>query len=262
MVTPDGVVVAGGLIAGNGSTAAAYRLDLSTGHATTLPNLAVPVHDVAGATVGGLPMVFGGGNNAGEQNVVQVGGGSGGAWHVGGHLPTARSDLSAVETADGAYVLGGFNGVSPALAEILVTSDGKNFRVAGKLSVPVRYAAVAVADGAIWVFGGERNGAEVDDVQRVDLQTGVCKTVGHLSHPLGHASAVTLDGHILLVGGRTSGSQLTKAMSWFDTTTRVFKSAGKLPTVLADSAVVTDGAATYLVGGETPGVSDQVIRLR
>lgn len=261
MSTPDGVIVAGGLIASNGSTAAAYRLDLASGHATTLPNLPVPVHDVAGATVGGLPVVFGGGN-ASEQDVVQVGGGPGGKWHVAGHLPNRRSDLSAAAAAGRVLVLGGFDGVSPALADILATSDGRTFRVVGRLSVPVRYAAVAVANGALWVFGGERSGAEVDTVQRVDLRTGASRVVGHLRHALGHASAITLDGRILLIGGRTSATQLTGAMRWFDPKTRGFTSAGKLPMVLADSAVVTDGSSTYLVGGESPRVSDRVIRLR
>ena len=260
MSTPDGVIVAGGLIAGDGSTAATYRLDLASGHATKLPNLPVSVHDVAGATVGGRPVVLGGGN-ASEQDVIQVGGGPAGAWKVAGHLPTRRSDLSAVAAGDRVLVLGGFDGVSPALADILATSDGTTFRVVGRLSVPVRYAAVAVANGALWVFGGERSGAEVDALQRVDLRTGKSRVVGHLRYALGHASAVTIDDRILVIGGRTSTTQLTDAMEWFDPQNRRFVSAGKLPTVLADSAVVTKGHSTYLIGGESPRVSDRVIRL-
>ena len=70
------------------------RIDLATGRTVRLPSLAVPVHDVAGGLLGGCPAVVGGGN-ATEQDVVQTL--AGGAWHVSGHLPTPRSDLSVVQ---------------------------------------------------------------------------------------------------------------------------------------------------------------------
>ncbi len=89
------VVLAGGLVAGDQSTDEALRIDLATGRTVRLPSLAVPVHDVAWRSARrGSPAVIGGGN-ATEQDVVQVL--TDRAWHVSGHLPTARSDLSVVQ---------------------------------------------------------------------------------------------------------------------------------------------------------------------
>lgn len=260
MPTSDGVVVAGGLVAGDQSAAATYRLDLGTGSASRLADLPVPVHDVGGAVVDDTPEVIGGGN-ATEQPVVQSRAPNGG-WRVTGQLPSPRSDLAAVTVGGRVFVVGGYDGSSVALADVLVSTDGRVFRVFGQLPVAVRYAAVASADGALWVLGGERAGVEVDAVQRIDLGTGHAEVTGRLPHPLGHASAVTWDGRVLLLGGRVSGSHPTAAMWWFDPASpRPFHRAGALPTPLADSAVVPTRRAVYLIGGETPELSDAVLRL-
>lgn len=260
MPTARGLVVAGGLVSGDQSTSEAYRVDLRNGHAAMLADLPVPVHDVGGAVVMGRPEVIGGGNTT-EQGVVQstqVGGG----WRVRGHLPSPRSDLAAVTVGDRVLVVGGYDGTTPALADVLVSTRGGAFRVFGRLRVAVRYPAVALGDGALWVFGGERSGVEVDSVQRVDLRTGRVRIAGHLPRPLGHASAVALGGRILLMGGRTSATSLTASMWWFDpSSTTPLHRAGSLPTPLADSAVAVVGGAAYLVGGETPVLSDRVLRL-
>ncbi len=259
MAAPAGLVVAGGLVAGDQSTAHAYRLDLATGRVTRLPDLAVPVHDVGGVVVRRTAVVIGGGN-ATEQDVVQSARGSIG-WRISGHLPSPRSDLVAVGSGGRVFVIGGYDGTTPALADILVSDSGGPFHPFAQLKVPVRYPAAALLHGAIWVLGGERSGVEVDTVQRIDLRTGEVRVAAHLPHPLGHASAVSFGGHILLIGGRTSGSTLTSAMWWFDPRTGRFRRAGSLPNPLADSAIVTRGRASYLVGGETPGLSDRVLRM-
>ncbi len=259
--TRSGLVVAGGLVAGDQSTAAAYRIDFRSGQAATLPDLAVPVHDVGGAVVQGRAAVLGGGN-ATEQDVVQTAR-VGGGWEVVEHLPTPRSDLAAVTVGDRVFVVGGYDGSTPALADILVSTREGAFRVFGRLRVAVRYPAVTRADGAIWVLGGERNGVEVDPIQRVDLGTGRVRIVGHLRRPLGHAAATSLGGRVLLMGGRTSATSLTASMWWFDPASAMpLHRAGSLPTPLADSAVAVVGGSAYLVGGETPALSNQVLRLR
>lgn len=253
-----GVVVAGGLVAGDQSSAATYRLDLRTGRVTSLPDLPVAVHDVGAALQNGHRLVLGGGN-ASEQDVVQ--GWRNGAWRVIGHLPAARSDLVAVTVGNRTFVIGGYDGSTPAVADVLVSTGGRRWAVFGRLAVPVRYPAVAVAAGAIWVFGGERSGAMVGTVQRIDLRTGQVRRAAGLPGPVGHASAVTLGGRILLVGGRTDQSTLTRAMWWFDPANGDVRRAGLLPTPLADSAVVATGNSAYLVGGETPRLSDKVLQV-
>src|SRR5664279_5672720 len=75
----------GRLVAGDQSTASSFRIALDTGRVTRLPDLAVPVHDLGGASLHGEPTIFGGGN-ATEQDVVQRPTPSGG-WEVVGQLP-------------------------------------------------------------------------------------------------------------------------------------------------------------------------------
>jgi N-acetylneuraminic acid mutarotase len=257
--TAGGVVVAGGLVVGDVSTAATYRLDLRTGRVRPMPDLPVPVHDVAGGLDRGRPFVVGGGGST-EQDAAQSWR-PGVGWAVSGRLPTPRSDLVCVTVNRRAVVIGGYDGTTPALPEILVSRGGHRWWVLGRLRVPVRYAAAAVADGAIWVFGGERSGAMVDAVQRVNVRSGRVRVVARLPHPLGHAAAVPVGRRILLIGGRTSGARVTDRMWWFEPGHRDFRVAGRLRTPLADAAVVATGRAAYLVGGETPLLSDRVFRI-
>jgi N-acetylneuraminic acid mutarotase len=166
-----------------------------------------------------------------------------------------------VSIAGHVYVVGGYAGTTPALPDVLVRTSGRRWKVICQLPVPVRYAAVAVAQGAIWVIGGERNAAMVDAIQRIDLNTGRVRVVGHLSSPLGHAAAATFGSRILIIGGRTGPDTMSSTLWWFDPGSHELRRAGALPTPLADSAVVTRRHFAYLVGGETPQLSDRVLRV-
>jgi hypothetical protein len=265
VLLPDGrhVVVAGGLLPGDTSTAATYTLDLRTGRSTAGRPLPVPVHDTAGVLLHGQVLVLGGGN-ATEQAVIQRRSRNG--WRVTAHLPEPRSDLAAVAAHGTAYVIGGYDGRRPALADVLASTDGRTWVVAGRLRVPVRYAAAVVLNGSLWVIGGERNGAMVDAVQRFDLSTGATRVVARTPRPVGHEAAVAVGHRILLIGGRTSADSATARLWWFDTRGRRFSAAGRLPAPRADTAVVVvhSGAAAtgYLIGGETPAFSDRVVAIR
>ncbi len=253
------VLVAGGMAPDGSSTGAAYELDLRSGHVERLPDLPVAVHDVGGVHASSGFLVVGGGNSS-EQDVVQALDGRR-RWSEQPALPTARSDLTAVAVQGRVFVVGGYDGGAPALADVLERTARSGWSVLARLPVAVRYPAVAVSGGQIWVIGGERAGVMVTTIQRIDVRTGRVRVVGHLPSPLGHASAVTLGHRILVVGGRTGQDQLTSTMWWFDPHTRALRRAGRLPTPLADSAVVTALGSAYLLGGETPDVSDHVIRL-
>jgi N-acetylneuraminic acid mutarotase len=251
------VVLAGGLIAGDQSTDEALRIDLATGRILRLQSLEVPVHDVAGGLVGGVPAVVGGGN-ATEQNVVELLTDS--AWHVVGHLPTTRSDLSIVQEGARAFVIGGYDGASVPTTILSLTADGSS-RPVGHLVRGVRYAATARIGHTAYVFGGEVLGSELDTVQAVDLNTGRTRVVARLPVPLGHAMAAAVGSRILLMGGRVTPSRQTAAMWWFDPATDGFSRAGDLPHSLSDAAVASYGHWVWLLGGEDPAVTDQVVRL-
>jgi hypothetical protein len=249
------VLVAGGLVAGDASTGRVSEVDLASGRVRAMPALAVPVHDVAGALAGGVPLVIGGGN-ATEQDVVQALRGR--AWQVVGHLPTTRSDLAAVPDGSDALVIGGYDGGGTPTTVLRVSADG-SVHPEGRLVRGLRYAAAAVAGHTAYLFGGEVLGRELDVVQAVDLGTGRTRVVAHLPAPLGHAMAAAVGGRILLMGGRTSPDRQTAAMWWFDPATAGFSRAGTLPEPVSDAAVGIGGRRVWLLGGEDPSVTDHVV---
>ncbi|MGN6252740.1 MAG: hypothetical protein ACTHNS_13080 [Marmoricola sp.] len=262
VLLPDGAhaVVAGGLLPGDASSTATYRVDLRTGRVDHRAALPVAVHDTAGVLLAGRPLVLGGGN-ASEQAVVQSVS-AGGRPHVVGRLPAARSDLVAAVEGGRACVLGGYDGGAPALGAVLCSTDGRHWRRIGALPVPVRYAALAVQGHLAWIVGGERSGAMVDDVQRVDLRTGSARVVGHLPRPIGHAAAVVVGRRVLVAGGRTSADTVTDRSWWWNLDSHRTRPGPRLPWPLADSAVVRAQDTAYLLGGETPAETGRVVEIR
>ena len=255
-------VVAGGLVAGDQSTATAYRLDPANGHVQPLRRPAgTACTTPPGVLLGGRPVVLGGGN-ASEQDVVQVRR-RGRLDASAGTCRSARSDLAAVTVAGRALVIGGYDAVTPAVPAVLASRDGASWLVVGALPVPVRYAAGVAQGGAVWLFGGERSGAQQTAVQRIDATTGKAQVVTHLPRPLGHAAAIAFGRRVLLAGGRTGSDVDDEPDVVVRPRDRRFSRAGRLPVPLADTAVaVVGGDRGYLVGGESPLVTDRVVRLR
>jgi hypothetical protein len=176
------------------------------------------------------------------------------------HLPEPRADLVAVSDGSVGYVLGGFDGTQGSTT-ILRTRDGRTFAVSGTLPVSVRYPAVAAVGGSIWLFGGEHEGKQVTDVQRIDLTTGQGSVAGHLPKPLAHAGAFTLGGEVFVAGGRV-GTTATDTILRFDPVRVTFSAAGRLPAGRSDFGVAVVGGTAYLVGGESPKPVKTVIQIR
>ena len=253
-----GLLVVGGLTAADRTTPAILRVDLTSGRVQPAGGLSVPVHDAGGAVVGGRDLLFGGGSTAVTSAVQDVTPGS--SPRVVSHLPQPRADHVAVGDGSTGYVLGGFDGVQGSTS-ILRTRDGRTFTVVGALPVSVRYPAVAVSGGSIWIFGGEHAGRQVSDVQRIDMATGHGRVAGQLPRPLAHAGAFTLGGAIFLAGGRSGDTQRDAVMR-FDPATVTFTAAGHLPAARSDFGVAVDAGVAYLVGGESPKPVDTIIEVR
>jgi hypothetical protein len=148
----SGVLLAGGLTAQDTSTDSVTGLNPVTGATRPVALLAAATHDAAGVILGGRAFLFGGGTAASVPTVQAIAPGIASATGIQaavvGQLPTARSDASAVTSGSVAYVIGGYDGASWS-PRVLATVDGRHFRVAARLRVPVRYAAVAAAGGQI-----------------------------------------------------------------------------------------------------------------
>jgi hypothetical protein len=256
LVSGSDVVVLGGLATGDTSTSTVWQLAPGSGTATRVGSLARAVHDAAGALLGGRCVVFGGGAASTVADVQAWTSGVGA--QVIGTLPQPRSDLAAVTVGTTAYVLGGFDGTAMA-PDILATTDGVHFASVGRLAVPVRYPAVAVADGAMWIVGGQLGtgessavGGQSDAIQRFDLRSHKTTLVGHLPVTLGHASALVLGGHVLVLGGDVGTTP--SAQIWaIDTTSGAPSQVGTLPGARSDAAAAVVGGVGYLFGGEDVG---------
>jgi hypothetical protein len=254
----EGLLVVGGLIAADTTMQAILRVDLTQGTVNPAGQLPVPVHDAAGAVVTGRDLIFGGGATTVTSAVQDVTPGA--SPQVISHLPQPRADLVAISDSNVGYVLGGFDGAQGSTT-ILRTQDGKTFVVVGTLPVAVRYPAVAASAGSIWLFGGEHDGKQVTDVQRVDLATGHGSVAGHLPTPLAHADAFTLGGTVFVAGGRI-GTAATSDVMRFDPVKVSLTAAGHLPAARSDFGVAVVAGNAYLVGGESPKPVDTVVQGR
>jgi hypothetical protein len=221
-------------------------------------SLKVGVHDAAGVVVGGRDLVFGGGSTA-VSNVVQDITRPG-APRVIGRLPQPRADLVAASDGTATYILAGYDGTQGSTS-ILRTTNGSRFTRYATLPISVRYPAVALTAGVIWLFGGEHNGAQTSAVQRIDLATGKSRVVGHLPRRLAHAGAFVLGSSIFIAGGRT-GSAATGDVLRFDPITLGFSSAGRLPGPRSDFGVVVVAGTAYLVGGENAKPLATIVKIR
>ncbi len=257
----------GGRDPGKASRTSVIQIDPTSGKSTPAGDLAVGVHDAAGARLGGRLIVFGGGNSSTVATVQAFTAESGGL--VLGKLPQARSDLAALTVGDHAYVLGGFDGAA-FTPTVIQTTDGTSFTTLSSLPVPVRYPAMAALDGKLYVFGGGRSGtseAAAGDsaaIQEIDIATGQARVLAQLPHTLSHATAVTVGGQVFVLGGRLDG-RVSPQVWRFDTRAATLVPAGTLPVAVSDSAAVVVHDVVYLLGGESaadePVASVAILRL-
>jgi len=241
-----GLLITGGLTSSGTSANTVTRLDPVTGATRPAGRLAQATHDAAGVMLGGRVFVLGGGTAASVPTVQAFS--PGGQAAVVGQLTRPRSDSSGVSAGPVGYVLGGYDGATLD-PQVLATTDGRHFRVAARLPVPVRYAAVAASGGLIWVFGGQTGTGATDVIQRVDPATGAASVAGRLPQPVQGAAVISLGGLIYVAGGVTAG-QANPAVFRFDPATSRVSVAGVLPVPVGYAAAAVTGGVGYLIGGE------------
>jgi DNA-binding beta-propeller fold protein YncE len=244
-----GLVIAGGLTASGVSTDAVTALDPVTGATRPAGRLAEATHDAAGVALGGRLFVFGGGTTASVATIQAFAPGRPAA--VAGQLSRARSDADGVSAGSVGYVVGGYDGTT-ADPQVLATTDGRHFRVAARLPVPVRYAGTAAAAGLIWVFGGQASSGATDVIQRIDPATGAAAVTGHLPQPVAGAAVFSLGGRVYVAGGVTAQGT-SRTVFGFDPATSRVSAAGELPVPVAYAGAAVTGGAGYLIGGEDGG---------
>ena len=251
------LLVAGGLDAAGVTTGRVVVLRTTNGASRVVGSLATPTHDAGGALLAGAALVIGGGSASPIGSVQRVTSGARAVTSETGTLPQPRSDLTAVTIGRTAYVVGGYDGLAFD-PEVLATTDGRSFRTVAALPVPVRYPAVAVMSGRIYVFGGEAaDGSPVSTVQVVDPATGRAAVVGRLPVALEGAVAAVLGGTAYVVGGESPSAAsglvpVAQVYAYEPTHDRVVR-AGSLRVAVTNAGAAVLGSRLFVVGGEIAG---------
>jgi hypothetical protein len=247
VASEGGILLAGGLDAVGASADGVFLLNPATGKLTALGALPQPVHDAAGAALGGRLLVFGGGA-ATVSDLVQVFDPRSRKATVLAHLPRPLADLQAVSDGTTVYLIGGYDGTT-ARAEILATSDGRSFRTVATLPEGLRYPAAALVGNRIIVAGGAGASGLSDRVLSVDPTSGRVSQLARLPAGVSQAAAFTLGGRVFVAGGVGSGGAASGMIWRIDPVKGSVSAAGRLPLALADTAIAAVGKREWLLGG-------------
>jgi hypothetical protein len=262
----DGAVfVLGGLNTAGVTIGDVVRITPGTHTVTRVGTLAEATHGAAAVTAGGRIVIFGGAATT-VHTVVQSFDPSTGITTVIGSLAGPRADLAAATAGGRLVLLGGFDGSGP-LSSVLIGSGATRFRTLTRLPQAVRYPAVAVSGGDVYLFGGLLAGGEYTGtftplIQQVDPATGTTRIAGRLPYPVAHAKAVVLRGQILILGGSTPRGPTSDILR-FDPARRGVTRVGRLPVPSTDGAVAAVGDTGYLAGGlSATGPLDQIVVIK
>jgi DNA-binding beta-propeller fold protein YncE len=244
------VLLLGGLTASDVSTDAIR--EVGAGGARLAARLPVALHDAAAVRLGNHAYLFGGGDGAAQHDeIIAVGGGTAGGRTVG-RLPAKSSDQAAAGMGGTAYIVGGYTGRA-WLDTIVAWRPGGPARVVAHLPVPLRYAAVAAADGRLVIAGGSTpTGLASDAVLVFDPKGGGVRPVGRLPAGTTHAAAAAVGDAVYVIGGRGAvpGTPTPRIVRVEPIPGRVTP-AGRLATARSDLAAVAVGGRILLAGGRT-----------
>lgn len=171
-------------------------------------------------------------------------------------MPTPRAAHSATLLRDGRVLFAG--GCLADGCEEGITGDARlfdpadqRFHATGRLQqARVGHRAVALADGAVLVFGGWTNSGATRSVERFDPTTGTFSRHGQLVYARDGFTATPLaDGTILIVGGYAGAMQRLASVEIYDPRKRRSLAITPLPlprmahsaTRLADGRVLIAG---------------------
>ena len=255
-----GIIIAGGLDAGGGSTAGVFQMSPSTGTLTSLGSVPQPFHDAAGAIIGNALFIFGGGAAQSSASVqrfdltTRTG-------RVVANLPHALSDIAAASTSNGVYLIGGYDGHAPR-AEIYHTTDGTHFSLAARLPLGLRYPAVAASGTNVLIAGGTSSSGPSDKVYLLDTTTDRLRMLGRLPVPVGHAEAFAIGAAVYIAGGVDAAGQVVGTITKIDPSTGSITRVAAAAAPVSDAATVTVSGTALIIGGATAtGPTRQVRRL-
>lgn len=220
--------------------------------AKVVSQLPILTHDAAAAAMNGHLYVFGGGQSASYNTIVErIGTHS----YTVGYLPHPLSDAVAVpwtlNGSQGIVVLGGYDGN-------VFNQDARWYHEIGKkiysrtlfhLPVGLRYAAVATDGSTIWIAGGLKAAGTSNAVYAYNRRSHAVKQVAVLPYGVQKAAMFFANGNLILVGGEESNQAITSNILAISTHLGTVKSIGRLPQPLSDMGYAQIGNVGYTLGG-------------
>ena len=257
-VAHDGaVILAGGLDSAGASTDGVFRMSPTTGALHPLGTVPQAFHDAAGAILGNAVYVFGGGAAQSSASVQRfdLAADTG---RIVGSLPRALSDIAAAQTADGVFLVGGYDGRVPR-PEIYRTRDGTHFTLVARLPVGLRYPAVAALGTQVVIAGGTSPGGASNRVFVLDTLTGRVRQLGRLPAAVAHAQGFALGRVMYVAGGVDANGNITSAVSRIDPRSgQITRVSGSVP--VSDGASVELPASVLVIGGASAAGTTGVVR--
>lgn len=234
--------------------------------AATLPR---PTHDAAAGYLGGSLFIFGGGQAYSTRDLLRMQGRrTVRVAYLGHPLSDATARPYRWQGKQGLVMVGGHGG--PPVRKVYFIRGLPNGHTAWQtlfsLPVGVRYAAVAVEGGTVYVAGGLSTHGHVASVWSWRPGEAHPHHLPPLPRPMDKAAAFAWNGTLYVIGGLRNDGHPSAGILAYRPGQRAWRRVGRLPVPLADMGYVQSGPVGYLVGGMSgPSVrsaGDRVWRLR
>lgn len=249
-VNSNGAVFSVGGYTGVQSLQNVYRV---TGGVASSALLPVPTHDAAAGFIGSNLYVFGGGQSASYNTILQIHNN-----HVAvvGHLARPLSDAAAVpftvQGKQGLVLVGGYDGqIFNQQVQFVTLSQGKLvFTKLFTLPQGVRYPAVTVQDNTLYIAGGKYVSGQLSQtVYAWSEQDPSVHLVGKFSTAIEKAALFATPGFIVLAGGLNTARNPQTSIVAMNVKTGATRILGHLPVPVAYLGYGQAGQTGYLVGG-------------
>lgn len=123
-------------------------------------------------------------------------------WQARAALPSPRAQLGLQTVGSTVYAVGGYGGLLPQWVATVSAYDALTDQWSARqpMANARAFAATAVADGALWVAGGENVSRSLDVLERYDPLTDTWRTVTASPRAFGRAGAATVNGRVFVPG--------------------------------------------------------------
>ena len=181
-------------------------------------------------------------------------------WEYVESMPTAREGLTAAVLGGRIYAIGGSDGWGFSALDVVEVYDPllDQWMTGPSLRNARIYAASAVHDGKIFVFGGRNGFWLVDEVEMFDPQEGHWEEVGDMYSREG-LTATTYGDSIIVIGGKSSFWNYSPYANIFDPINMAWgDSLPFYPMPRAGHGAVAYGDSIYIIGGIIYGMLSNV----